>query len=324
MSDFISSSWHWYIAVVSLISILGCGVLLWMQSTARPAKGQKVELHGHVWDEDLTEYNNPLPRWWMWLFYITIVFSLVYLAVYPGLGTFGGQFNWTSANAYEAEIKQANADYGPLFDKYQKVDVVTLSKDAQANAMGQRLFLNYCAQCHGSDAGGAKGFPNLRDKDWLYGGDATSIETTILGGRNGIMPPLGAAVGGEDGIKELTHFVRSLSGLKHDAKLADAGKAKFAICAACHGAEAKGNQAMGAPNLTDAIWLYGSSEETIAEGIRHGRNNMMPAQKERLGEGKIHLLAAYVYSLGGGMPAPAPAAPADAPPAAAPAAAPAK
>lgn len=313
MSDFISNFWHWYIAVISVVSILGCGVLLWMQSTARPPKGQKIELHGHVWDDDLCEYNNPMPSWWMWLFYITIVFALGYLAVYPGLGNFAGSFGWTSTNAYDAEIKQANADYGPLFDKYVKVDVATLSKDAQANAMGQRLFLNYCAQCHGSDAGGAKGFPNLRDKDWLYGGDAVTIETTITNGRNGIMPALGAAVGGEEGIKELVNYVRSLSALKHDAKLAEAGKVKFAICAACHGPDGKGMQAVGAPNLTDAIWLYGSSEETIAEGIRNGRNNMMPAQKERLGDAKIHLLSAYVYSLGGGMPAlaAAPAAPAE-------------
>jgi cytochrome c oxidase cbb3-type subunit 3 len=302
MSDFISSFWHWYVAVISLISILACALLLFSQTKSRPAKGQKVELHGHVWDDDLTEYNNPLPRWWMWLFYITIVFSLGYLVVYPGLGSFGGTFNWTSTNEYDAEIKQANAEYGPLFDKYLKVDIATLSKDPKANAMGQRLFLNDCAQCHGSDAGGAKGFPNLRDKDWLYGGDPVTIETTILGGRNGVMPALGAAIGGEPGIKEVANYVRSLSGLQHDAKLAEAGKAKFAICAACHGTEAKGNPAMGAPNLTDAIWLYGSSEETISETIRNGRNNMMPAQKERLGEAKVHLLAAYVYSLGGGMP----------------------
>ena len=302
MSDFISDFWHWYVAVISIVSILGCGVLLWMQSTARPPKGAKIESHGHVWDEDLTELNNPLPRWWMWLFYITIVFALGYVAVYPGLGNFAGAFGWTSANEYETEMKQADADYGPLFDKYLKIDVATLSKDATANAMGQRLFLNYCAQCHGSDAGGAKSFPNLRDKDWLYGGDAANIEATILNGRNGVMPALGTAVGGEAGINALTHFVRSLSGLMHDAKLAEAGKAKFAVCAACHGADGKGNIALGAPNLTDAVWLYGSTEETIAEGIRNGRNNMMPAQKERLGEAKVHLLAAYVYGLGGGMP----------------------
>ena len=302
MSDFVSGFWHWYITIISLVGIIGCGVLLWMQSRVRLPKDQKVELHGHVWDEDLTEYNNPLPRWWMWLFYLTIVFSLGYLIVYPGLGNFAGSFNWTSTNEYEAEMKQANADFGPLFEKYQKIDIVTLSADPQARAIGQRLFLNECAQCHGSDAGGAKGFPNLRDKDWLYGGDPIAIETTILNGRNGVMPALGAAIGGEAGVLELTQYVRSLSGLKHDAKLASAGKAKFAICGACHGADGKGMVATGAPNLTDAIWLYGSSEETIAETIRNGRNNMMPAQKERLGAAKVHLLAAYVYGLGGGMP----------------------
>ena len=314
MSDFISGFWHWYVAIISLVSIIGCGVLLWMQSIARPPKGAKIESHGHVWDEDLTELNNPLPRWWMWLFYITIVFGLGYLAVYPGLGNFGGSFNWTSANEYEAEVKQANADYGPLFDKYLQIDVATLSKDAQANAIGQRLFLNDCSQCHGSDAGGAQGFPNLRDKDWLHGGDPAAIEATILNGRNGVMPALGAAIGGEAGVLELTQYVRSLAGLKHDAKLAEAGKAKFAICGACHGVDGKGMTATGAPNLTDAIWLYGSSEETIAETIRNGRNNMMPAQKERLGEAKVHLLAAYVYSLGGGMPALPATPPASAPP----------
>lgn len=302
MSDFFSDFWHWYIAIVSLAGILGCGVLLKMQSTKRLAKGEKAELHGHVWDEDLTEYNNPLPRWWMWLFYITIVFSLVYLAFYPGLGNFAGRLGWTSVNEYEEEIKQANANYGPLFDKYLKVDIATLAKDPQANAMGQRLFLNYCAQCHGSDAGGAKGFPNLRDRDWLYGGDPVAIETTILNGRNGVMPALGAAIGGEKGVLELTQYVRSLAGLKHDAQMAEAGKGKFAVCGGCHGADGKGMIALGAPNLTDAVWLYGNAEETIAETIRNGRNNMMPAQKEWLGEAKVHLLAAYVYSLGGGMP----------------------
>ena len=314
MSDFTSNFWHWYIALISLVSILGCGVLLWVQSKARPAKGQKVELHGHVWDEDLTEYNNPMPRWWMWLFYITIVFSLGYLVVYPGLGNYAGSFNWTSTNEYDAEIKQANAEFGPLFDKYLQTDIVTLSKDLPANAIGQRLFLNSCAQCHGSDAGGGKGFPNLRDKDWLYGGDPASIETSITNGRNGVMPALGAAIGGEQGVKEMAQFVRSLSGLKHDPVMAAAAKPKFVMCAACHGADGKGNQQIGAPNLADDIWLYGSSAEEIANTINVGRGtnqltpglSAMPAHKAILGPAKIRLLAAYVYSLGGGMPAPVP------------------
>jgi cytochrome c oxidase cbb3-type subunit III len=302
MGDFTGNFWHWFIAIVSLISIVGCGVLLWTQTTKRPAKGEAVKLHGNVWDEDLVEYNNPMPSWWMWLFYITIVFSLGYLVVYPGLGSFAGTFGWTSTSQFDDEVRKAENEFGPIFAKYVQVDIPALAKDPVANDIGQRLFLNNCAQCHGSDAGGGKGFPNLRDADWLYGGDPVAIQTTLRAGRNGVMPPLGVALGGEPGIKEMTHYVRSLSGLKHDAALAAVGKTKFAVCGACHGAEGKGNQAIGAPNLTDNIWLYGSSEENIAEGIRLGRNNQMPAQLERLGEAKVHLLAAYVYGLGGGVP----------------------
>ncbi len=304
MSDFVSDYWHWFIAIVSLISIVGCGVLLWTQTTKRPAKGETIKLHGNVWDEDLVEYNHPMPAWWMWLFYITIVFSLGYLIFYPGLGNFAGKFGWTSINQFDEEVRNADSEYGPIFSKYLQVDIPTLAKNPAAIDIGQRLFLNNCAQCHGSDAGGGKGFPNLRDADWLYGGDPISIQTTLRNGRNGIMPALGDAMGGESGIKEVANYVRSLSGLPHDTALAGAGKVKFAVCGACHGAEGKGNQAIGAPNLTDKIWLYGSSEENIAEGIRMGRNNMMPAQLARLGEAKIHLLAAYVYSLGGGVPPP--------------------
>ncbi len=309
MSDFNSNFWSWFIAAVSIISIIGCGVLLWTQTMKRPSKGEQVKLHGNVWDEDLVEYNNPMPNWWRWLFYITIIFSLIYLAFYPGLGNFAGKFGWTSSSQYDDEVKKADAEFGPIFAKYAQVDIPTLAKDAAANEIGQRLFLNNCAQCHGSDAGGSKGFPNLRDADWLYGGDPASIETTLKLGRNGMMPPLGDAIGGEAGIKEVMNYVRSLSGLKHDAALAANGKLKFTVCAACHGPEGKGMQALGSPNLTDKIWLYGSSEETISETIRLGRNNKMPAQLERLGEAKVHLLAAYVYSLGGGLPDPLPATP---------------
>jgi cytochrome c oxidase cbb3-type subunit III len=302
MSDFVNNYWHWFIAIVSLISILGCGVLLWTQTTRRPAKGEMVKLHGNVWDEDLVEYNHPMPAWWIWLFYITIVFSIGYLIVYPGLGNFAGTFGWTSVNQFDDEVKKAESEFGPIFAKYMQVDIPILAKDATANEIGQRLFLNNCSQCHGSDAGGGVGFPNLRDADWLYGGDPMAIQTTLRTGRNGIMPPLGDAIGGEPSIKEVVNYVRSLSGLKHDSALAALGKTKFAICAACHGPEGNGNQALGAPNLTDKIWLYSSSEESIAEGIRLGRNNMMPAQLERLGEAKLHLLTAYVYSLSASAP----------------------
>jgi cytochrome c oxidase cbb3-type subunit III len=297
MSDFTSDFWGLFIAAVTLVSIIGCGVFLFMQTTKRLPPGTKAELHGHVWDGNLQEYNNPLPRWWMWLFYITIVFAILYLVLYPGLGKFEGTGKWTSAGAYAAEMKAAEEKYGPIFSQYAKMDLAAVAKDDKARAMGERLFQNHCAQCHGADAGGAIGFPNLRDNDWLYGGDPAVIKTTILEGRNGVMPALGEAVGGEPGIAEVTAYVRSLSGLPHDAAKAQAGSAKFAICAACHGADGKGNPAMGAPNLTDKVWLYGSSEQTIADTIRNGRNNKMPAQKEFLGEAKVHLLAAYVYGL---------------------------
>ncbi len=302
MSNHLSTFWHWYIVIGTVISILGCGVLLKMQTTKRLAKGEEAELHGHVWDEDLCEYNNPLPNWWKWLFYITIIFSFGYLAFYPGLGNFAGRFAWSSEGQYRAEIADADAAFGPIFAKYMAVDIPALARDPEATAIGQRLFLNYCAQCHGSDAAGGKGFPNLTDKDWLYGGDPATITASILHGRNGVMPPQGAMLGPQ-GVTEVTHFVRALAGLTHDPALAANGKNKFAVCAACHGVEGKGNRAMGAPNLTDNIWLYGSSEETIAETIAQGRMNAMPPQEERLGAAKVHLLAAYVYSLGGGEPA---------------------
>jgi cytochrome c oxidase cbb3-type subunit III len=302
MEKHLSDFWHWYIVIISVVSIIACGVLLKMMTTKRIPKGEKVGLHGNTWDEDLQEYNHPLPSWWKWLFYITLVFSLVYMAVYPGLGNFAGSFGWSSAGQYQQEMKQADAEFGPIFAKYSAVAIPELAKDKQAIEIGQRLFLNNCAHCHGSAAVGSKGFPNLADKDWLYGGDPATILATLNAGRNGVMPALGDALGGADGVKAVAQYVRSLSGLQHDAKLAEVGKGKFAVCAACHGNEGKGNRALGAPNLTDNIWLYGSSAETIEEGITLGRNNAMPAQLERLGEAKLHLLAAYVYSLGGGEP----------------------
>ncbi len=302
MEKHLSEFWHWYIVIISVVSIIGCGVLLKLMTTKRLPKGEKVALHGNVWDEDLQEYNHPLPSWWKWLFYLTLIFSIVYLAVYPGLGNFAGSFGWSSAGQYQQEMKQAEAEFGPIFAKYSAVAIADLAKDKQAVEIGQRLFLNYCAQCHGSAAVGSRGFPNLTDKDWLYGGDPASIKATLAAGRNGVMPPLGEALGGADGVKAVAQYVRSLSGLQHDASLAAKGKDKFAVCAACHGMDGKGNRALGGPNLTDNIWLYGSSAETIEEGINLGRNNAMPAQLERLGEAKLHVLAAYVYSLGGGEP----------------------
>jgi cytochrome c oxidase cbb3-type subunit 3 len=299
MADFTSGFWSIYITVLTVLGIAGCALLLWSQSTVKidiPKDGE-AQTTGHVWDEGLQELNNPMPRWWMWLFYITIVFGVVYLALYPGLGSYAGKLGWSSKGEYQEELKVADADYGPLFEKFQKTDMKVLAADPQARAIGERLFLTYCAQCHGSDARGNKGYPNLADNDWLHGSDPSVIKATILKGRHGMMPPMGAVIGTEKEIEEVAHYVRSLSGSNADPIKAAFGKEKFAACAACHGADGKGNQSIGAPNLSDKIWLYGGSTATIMETIRGGRNNMMPAFEEFLGDAKVHLLAAYVWGM---------------------------
>ena len=298
MADFINDFWSIYIAILVALSIIGCGVLLWSQSKVQVTvpKDGNVETTGHVYD-GLEEFNNPMPRWWMWLFYITIVFAVIYLVLYPGFGSFAGKLGWRSAGQYQEEVKLAEAEVGPMFEKYKATDLKALAADSKANAMGERLFLTYCAQCHGSDARGNKGFPNLADRDWLYGGEPETIKLSILNGRHGQMPPMGAAVGSEKEIESVAHYVLSLSGSAHDSIKASAGREKFAACAACHGADGKGMTAMGAPNLTDKTWLYGGSVATIMETIRLGRNNVMPAFADFLGEAKVHLLAAYVWGL---------------------------
>ena len=295
MADFTSGFWSLWVAGLTLISIVACALLL--QALSRRKAAGDPEKTSHVWDEDLDEYNNPLPRWWIGLFWITIVFSLGYLWFYPGLGSYEGSLKWSSAGEHAQEVRLAEEKYGPLYAKYAQTDLVRLSADPEARIVGQKLFLNYCSQCHASDARGAKGFPNLADRDWLYGGEPDVIKATIMNGRNGVMPPMGAALGGEKNVKDVANYVRSLSGLANDPDAALRGKPLFAACAACHGPEGKGNPMLGAPNLTDKVWLYGSSEATIVETITKGRNNTMPAHKEVLGEARAHLLAAYVYGL---------------------------
>jgi cytochrome c oxidase cbb3-type subunit III len=299
MADFTSEFWSVYVALLTLLGIAGCAILLWAQSRTQVvvSTGENAQTTGHTWDDGLAELNNPMPRWWMWLFYITIVFGLGYLVLYPGLGSFKGKLGWESKGAYQEELAKADQEFGPIFAKYQQQDLKTVAADPQAHAIGERLFLTYCAQCHGSDAHGNKGFPNLTDKDWLYGGEPETIKTTIMNGRNGMMPPMAAALGSDKDVENVAHYVLSLSGSTSDPIKAGLGKEKFGACAACHGADAHGNQALGAPNLTDKIWLHGGSVDTVMETIRKGRNNTMPAFKEFLGEDKVHLLAAYIWSL---------------------------
>ncbi len=299
MSDFTSDFWGFYVAILTVLSILACLALLVAMSrqTVKKDASGKIVTTGHVWDEDLAEYSNPLPRWWMWLFYITVAFGGAYLLLYPGAGKFSGLLSWSSRGQFDEERAQAQAQVAPLYAKFSGQDVKLLAQDPQARAMGERLFLNNCAQCHGSDAGGGKGFPNLRDGDWLYGGEPEAIKASITEGRRGVMPALGAALP-EQEVWNAAHYVMKLSGQLHDAARAEKGQVTFqTICAACHGPEGKGNPMIGAPNLTDSVWLYGGSERTIIETITGGRSSMMPSHKDLLEPEKIHLLTAYVYGL---------------------------
>ena len=252
---------------------------------------------GHVWDEDLKELNNPLPRWWMWLFVITVVFAGAYLALYPGLGSNAGSLKWSSADQHQTETDKAVAAMAPVYAKYVSMSAEDLSKDAKAMGIGERLFLNNCAACHGSDGRGSKGFPNLADGDWLWGNSHDAVKETITKGRNGVMPPMAAALGSPEDVRNVAHYVLSLSDSAHDSLAASLGKPKFAACAGCHGANGKGNQALGAPNLTDKVWLHGWGEQAIVNIITAGKNNAMPAQAARLTPEQVHVLAAYVISL---------------------------
>jgi cytochrome c oxidase cbb3-type subunit 3 len=301
MSQFTSGFWDIFIGVISVVSIIACAVFLKAQSVRKTVE---ADTSGHVWDEDLTEYNNPLPRWWAWMFYITIAFSLGYLVLYPGLGSYGGTLGWTQLKQFEEETQAANARFGPVYEKFAAQDVATLAQAPEALAIGQKLFLNHCAQCHASDGRGSRGFPNLADKDWLWGGTPEAIKTSITDGRAGVMPPLGAAVGGDEGATDVAHYVLKLAGRTHDGLRAVNGEPKFkSVCAACHGPEGRGNPQLGAPNLTDDIWLHGGAQGAIIETILKGRSSQMPAHKDLLSPAKIHLVAAYVHSLSqGGAP----------------------
>lgn len=297
MSDFTNSFWPMFITVISLAGVFGCALLLWLTSKIKATSPNGDNTNGHVWDENLREMNNPLPRWWVWMFIITIVFSLFYFVSYPSLGANPGKLGWTQAKQYEQEMAVANAKIAPLYAKFAAMPIDQLANNKEAKAIGERLFMNNCAQCHGSDAHGSKGFPNLTDNDWIHGGSPEKITETITNGRIGMMPPMAAAVGNEEDVKNVANYVLSISGSKHDSARAALGKEKFAACAACHGAEGKGNQAIGSLNLTDGIWLHGAGEEAIIKRINHGITNQMPAQSAKFSPEQIHVLTAYVWGL---------------------------
>lgn len=319
MSDFTSEFWSFYVIGITVLGVLACIILLWSHGSATFTVGKTT---GHAWDETLEEYNNPLPRWWSLLFYFTVVFSIVYLVLYPGLGKFQGILGWSSAkytltadgqvqdqsgSEYRADLKEVEDKLGSRLQAYLAQDLPTLARDPQAMKTGQRLFQAYCIQCHGSDAKGTSGFPNLTNNDWQWGGAPAQIEESIANGRMGVMTP--HAEMSEETVGDIANYILSLSAHpRADATRVTRGEAAFraADCLTCHDPGVTsamptgvptGNPLMGSPNLTDSIWLYGSSVDKLMETIRSGRQNQMPAWKGFLGEGKVHLLAAYVYSL---------------------------
>ncbi|MDH4165895.1 MAG: cytochrome-c oxidase, cbb3-type subunit III [Gammaproteobacteria bacterium] len=298
-----TSGWSLFVIILTIANIVACFWMLRWTSKPRTANekiGGGADT-GHVWDKDLREYNNPLPKWWLWLFYITIVFGLLYLAFYPGLGNFAGVGGWTQTGQYEEEKAAVEARAATLLAPLAALPVAELVNNEQAMSTAHNLFQQNCAQCHGSDGGGAVGFPNLRDASWQWGSDADSVVATIAGGRIAAMPPWGAVLG-EPGVEEVVAYVQTLSGQQADATKAAAGQARFqTVCSACHGMDGKGNPLLGAPNLTDEIWLYGGDAATIKQTLMDGRNGQMPAWGDKLGEQRVKLLAAYVTKLAAGQ-----------------------
>lgn len=294
-----SAFWSAWVSVIALAVIFGCTWLLFATRKSEKFKESTEETLGHEFD-GIAEYDNPLPKWWFQMFVGTVIFGLGYLALYPGLGNFQGLLGWSSHGQWEEEMQHAEEVYQPVFAKYASLSIEELQDPSNETGlrMGQRMFANNCAVCHGSAGTGAYGFPNLTDDDWLYGGEPATIKTTITNGRQGAMPAWGPVLG-EDGVRDVAAYVQTLSGMDNvDADAAARGQTQFqALCAACHGPDGKGIQALGAPNLTDDTWLYGGSFEQIAHTIRNGRAGVMPAHQALLSEDKIHLIAAYVYSL---------------------------
>jgi len=289
-----SSFWSWWVIILTVVSFIAMFWLLFANRTGAPADPEQTT--GHAAD-GIEEYDNPLPYWWFLMFLITLVFGVGYLIVYPGLGNFPGVLGWTQLDQWERQVAKAEERFSAIRYKYLAMPIEEVAQDPEARKMGQRMFANNCAQCHGADAQGSYGFPNLADNNWLWGGTPDAIKTSIAQGRIAAMPPWGEMLG-EDGVRNVTAYVMRMSGRDVNDEHADAGKAQYdMVCVACHGANGEGNPMFGAPPLSKGIWLYGGEAEQIAHSIRAGRNGVMPAQEELLSEDKIHLITAYVYGL---------------------------
>lgn len=293
-----STFWSIWVTLITLGTVFGCAWLLFATRKSQTTDTETERTMGHSFD-GIEEYDNPLPKWWFYLFLSTVIFSLGYLALYPGLGNFKGMLGWTSTNQWEAEVAEADELYGPIYAQYGKTAVPELAKVSDAMKIGQRLFANNCAVCHGSAARGQVGFPNLTDNDWQWGGTPEAILHTLNNGRMGVMPARGVMPGMTDTqVDQVVNYVLSFSNRAKDPGAVEAGKAVFMqACVACHGADGKGMQALGSPNLTDNVWLYGSTFDTIRSAVVNGLQNEMPAQGSRLSEDQIQILAAYVYGL---------------------------
>jgi cytochrome c oxidase cbb3-type subunit 3 len=288
----------WFVAAGTIVFIIWCVWLIGWSAKQGPQNKGDEELVGHKWDGDLEEWNNPAPKWWLYLYFITIAWAVGYLIVYPGIGVFDGVAGWTSEGQYEAEVQRAEERYAPIYERFAAMEFDELVADPDAIALGASLYASYCTTCHGSDARGAPGYPNLTDDDWQWGGTEKDIYTTIYNGRMAVMTPWAQVLGSDEAVDNMVSYVRSLSGLEEAGEAAESAKTQFTtFCAACHMPDGTGNPILGAPNLTDDIWLYGSAPETIREAIEKGRNGQMPAQGEFLGENRTRVLAAYVKSL---------------------------
>ncbi|EEV87568.1 Cytochrome c oxidase subunit III [Cardiobacterium hominis] len=304
-----------FIAAVTILHILGyIGLVYWTTHIKAGGDAKEGEVIDHTWDGDLKEMNNPMPGWWLSLFYLMIAFAIAYLFLYPGV--YKGSKGWTQLTQYQQESRRVDARSAEYFRHYAGKSVEDLAKDTDALAIGRRIFLQNCAVCHASDAGGTPGnYPNLSDKDWIWGGTPENIINTITNGHTGAMPAGGALISVTPGqapsaedqqkLEDVSNYILALGGYEHDQALAEKGEELYSTsCVACHGPDGKGNPVIGGINLADQTWLYAEDSEDpaalktfIQNQIQHPRNNVMPAWKDILGEAKIKVVAAYVYSL---------------------------
>ena len=290
--------WHWFVAAGTIVFVIWCAWLVSWSAKQGPANVSDDDVVGHVWDGDLEEWNNPAPKWWLYLYFMTIAWAVGYMIAYPGLGSYEGMLGWSQHGQYEEEMQAAQDEYEPIYERFAAMDFDVLQEDDDAMALGASLFASYCTTCHGSDARGAKGYPNLTDNDWQWGNTEQNIVQSISLGRNAIMTPWAAVLGSDEAVTNMALYVRSLSGLEEATDEVAAMQTQFTtFCSACHLPTGTGNPILGAPNLTDDVWLYGSSIDDIRETINQGRSGVMPAHGDLLGANRTKILAAYVASL---------------------------